>query len=1210
MTTLHLRLYDHDGTTLLGLLPTPHTWTAGVEFSDVGGFTLEYPAGGVNADLLDELREIALVDDTGAEVANGRYVIVGMQRNRLAADVVQVQCKSLLWRLDTALVYPDGGLLSGETSRLFDTVTAGSIITTLVDDAHTRGALAGITIDGTALADAAGHAWSETTTVELSARDSVLSALRSLIDKQLVEVTVQGRTLRLFNPDGVGTDRTTGASPVVLRHGQSLTEAPEQTSADRVAGVLLVEGDEGVLVERVNTAAVSTYGRLESSATAAGVADEITVAAIGDAVLETVGAASRQLTVGLAVQSGVPMPLVDFHVGDWVYTATTAGLESVRVRQITVTRENSGSMSATAVLGDRLLEADVRLARKVAQITNGSIPVGSGTPTSTPTVGTDDIAPMPPTAVSGTASTYLDGGDAVAQVVLTWTAPIKNADNTTLTDLRGYDVLYRIGAGTYTPLGSVTELTATVRNLPVSTTLGFIVRAFDAFGNRSTNSTEYTVTTGTYTTPTAIPSTPSVSSRLGTITVVWDGKDTTGAVMPANFSHVEVHVSTTSGFTPSLSTLRGRMNGADTLVLADLTYGTTYYVVLVAYTKTGVASSKSGQVSASVSRLVDTDIVANTLSTWPFAGQVVSASALADGSVSASKLLDGAVNASKLLDGSVSALKIADGAVQAAKLAANAVTSGAIAQGAVSELALAANAVTAAKIAAGAVGSNQISAGAITAGKIAAGSIAAGDIAAGAITTAKLVAGAVTATELAAGAVTAGKISAGAVTATEIAAGSITSAKIVAGAIGATEIAANAITAAKISAGAIGADQIAAGAIIAGKIGADAITASNIQAGAISADKIAANAITADKINAGAIDGKLITGAQIQTAASGARIVLTSAGLTAYNGSGSQTFNISGSTGAVTIGGYATQSSLDTVSTTASNAASTASSASSTASSAYTTASNAATAAANAQTTANGKISAGGAAADINANTTTISGGKITTGTLSADTISGGTISTSSLYILDSARYVQIGQQTETAFLRVNPLSVNGVALNGVGFTSTTYGGVISNWFPYYDNTVNCGLLSYRWKYLYAATGTVQTSDMREKHEIADSALGLDFIKSLRPVSYKWIVGGNEYDVDANGDKVFDDNGVLKAHPVAGKRTHWGFLAQEVKQAVDASGVDDFAGWVLGDIEDPDSVQALRYDEFIAPLTKAVQELAAANDALQARVALLEGRAS
>jgi hypothetical protein len=56
--------------------------------------------------------------------------------------------------------------------------------------------------------------------------------------------------------------------------------------------------------------------------------------------------------------------------------------------------------------------------------------------------------------------------------------------------------------------------------------------------------------------------------------------------------------------------------------------------------------------------------------------------------------------------------------------------------------------------------------------------------------------------------------------------------------------------------------------------------------GTITAANIAASAITANKISAGAIDGMVITGATIQTAASGARIVLNSSALNAWNASG------------------------------------------------------------------------------------------------------------------------------------------------------------------------------------------------------------------------------------------------------------------------------------------------------------------------------------
>jgi hypothetical protein len=61
--------------------------------------------------------------------------------------------------------------------------------------------------------------------------------------------------------------------------------------------------------------------------------------------------------------------------------------------------------------------------------------------------------------------------------------------------------------------------------------------------------------------------------------------------------------------------------------------------------------------------------------------------------------------------------------------------------------------------------------------------------------------------------------------------------------------------------------------------------------------------------------------------------------------------------------------------------------------------------------------------------------------------------------------------------------------------------------------------------------------------------------------------------------------------PIEGKRQHFGLLAQEVRASL-PDGVD-FAGWLMDDVNDPKSAQALRYEEFIAPLIKANQELAA-----------------
>jgi hypothetical protein len=151
------------------------------------------------------------------------------------------------------------------------------------------------------------------------------------------------------------------------------------------------------------------------------------------------------------------------------------------------------------------------------------------------------------------------------------------------------------------------------------------------------------------------------------------------------------------------------------------------------------------------------------------------------------------------------------------------------------------------------------------------------------------------------------------------------------------------------------------------------------------------------------------------------------------------------------------------------------------------------------------------------------------------------------------------------------------------------------NMSPSIDNGWNVGSSSWKWSAIWAYTGTIQTSDMRQKKDISASTLGLDFINALNPVSYKWIIGGRKAVYDE------ESKSVIGSEDIPGARTHYGFLAQEVKQALDTVAPGkDFSGWVLTDKDDPESEQALRYEEFISPMVKAIQELSARLDALEA----------
>jgi hypothetical protein len=151
---------------------------------------------------------------------------------------------------------------------------------------------------------------------------------------------------------------------------------------------------------------------------------------------------------------------------------------------------------------------------------------------------------------------------------------------------------------------------------------------------------------------------------------------------------------------------------------------------------------------------------------------------------------------------------------------------------------------------------------------------------------------------------------------------------------------------------------------------------------------------------------------------------------------------------------------------------------------------------------------------------------------------------------------------------------------------------------PVTDNANTCGASGKRWSAVWAANGTIQTSDERTKKDIADSSLGLDFVKALRPVSYKWVEGSKEVTGQVDGQ-------APTTVSVPGQRTHFGLIAQEVKAAL-PEGVD-FGGWVLTDKNDANSQQALRYDQFIAPLIQAVKELSQKVEVLEAELAILKG---
>ena len=152
----------------------------------------------------------------------------------------------------------------------------------------------------------------------------------------------------------------------------------------------------------------------------------------------------------------------------------------------------------------------------------------------------------------------------------------------------------------------------------------------------------------------------------------------------------------------------------------------------------------------------------------------------------------------------------------------------------------------------------------------------------------------------------------------------------------------------------------------------------------------------------------------------------------------------------------------------------------------------------------------------------------------------------------------------------------------------------------------------------YAYQALNNRSDLRDKTEVRDTVLGLDFINELRPVDYKWDMredyrsempsplelDATEEEKDAH--KILMDEWLesVKIENLTHdgthtrNRYHHGLIAQEVQDVIEASGVD-FGGFQDHKVNGGSDVLSLGYSELIAPMIKAIQELTARINVLE-----------
>ena len=218
---------------------------------------------------------------------------------------------------------------------------------------------------------------------------------------------------------------------------------------------------------------------------------------------------------------------------------------------------------------------------------------------------------------------------------------------------------------------------------------------------------------------------------------------------------------------------------------------------------------------------------------------------------------------------------------------------------------------------------------------------------------------------------------------------------------------------------------------------------------------------------------------------------------------------------------------------------------------------------------------------------------------------------------VDANRSNTTGSYLTGVGVDANRSNTTGNYLTGVGYEALRYrtdGSTVTN----LDNITGVGANtrcsasnqvqlgdSATTTYVY---GTVQNrSDIRDKADVRDTVLGLDFINALRPVDYKWDMRDDYLvhesytlpaELDDEGNELTPEHSETRLImlPRDGSkkrgRYHHGLIAQEVAELITATSMD-FGGYQDHSRGGGDDVLSIGYDELIAPLIKAVQELSA-----------------
>jgi hypothetical protein len=508
--------------------------------------------------------------------------------------------------------------------------------------AQARGTIPQITTTMGPQADSFGHAWTDSQYVQTVNGTDLYTFLQGCASTLNADYVMQpGFVLQ------VGVPTTNGISigvqrqrQIVFRDGRNATARARTRARNQIANLIGAENQDGHEISATNNTSINSWAQREGWFQAGAQVDpaSLTLAAAAAAS----DAADEIETQSLSIAPWLPGLSVfdNFDVGDWVGVERPdfSAIDADRVMGIAVSVDQDGNEQHELTLLTYVQWLEQQLTFVANQLGGNFVNAPGLTPVAKSRYGT------------GQLPTYFTPAQTLDTIANVSTSSSPKATGTAL--------VYNAAIGQYQPAGTTDPVsgnevpvavtsssgTVTVGSTSVAVTNQTGAVAPDGGGPQpaasgiTTTSTSHVVVVngitrvtvgvqadGTVTTldtngpaPSA-PDAPTVTGIPLGVSVSWDGK-LAGAAPLSDFAYTEVHLSPTSGFTPSSSTLYHTFVASGTFTISGLTPGTTYYSVLVAVNTSGAASTLSTQASAAAGYVTGSVVTALTASEIGYLG--------------------------------------------------------------------------------------------------------------------------------------------------------------------------------------------------------------------------------------------------------------------------------------------------------------------------------------------------------------------------------------------------------------------------------------------------------------------------------------------------------------------------------------------------------------------------------------------------------------